>query len=181
MKALAKSSFIFIAMSSAAFAAGGGHGEPSIKDLIYPTVNFVILAAGAVWLLKKPMKDMFDKNAEEIVSKIESAEKQNKDAQEKLKTLEAQMANLQNDIAQIKKDYTQDVELFGKNSSEETQNTIARTKRDLASKLEGEKKQVTETINEELLDKVIAKTQETIRANADMKNRATSKIISELR
>lgn len=181
MKALVKSSFIFIATTSAVFAAGGGHGEPSIKDLLYPTINFVLLVVGAVWLLKEPMRKMFDKNAEDVATKIESAEKQNKDAQARLATLQAQMANLNGDISKIKKDYESDVTLFEKNSSEETQSFIARSKRDLVNKLEGEKKQVTESINEELLDKVIAKTQETIRANADMKNRATSKIISELR
>jgi len=182
MKALAKYSFMFIALTASAVAAeSGAHHEPSIKDLMYPAINFAVLAGFLIWKLKKPLSEMFNKQASEVESLMNSAAQKNKDAEERLKTLQAKMSNLNAEIAKIQKDYESDVATFTSTTAEETKATIARTHRDLINKLEGEKNELVEKLNEELLNSVIAKTKQTINGNADMKNRATSKIVSELR
>lgn len=182
MKALAKYSFMFIALTASAYAASeGAHHEPSIKDLMYPAINFAVLAGFLIWKLKTPVREMFNKQAAEVESLMNSAAQKNKDAEERLKTLQTKMNNLNAEIAKIKSDYESDVANFTTNTASETQATIARTQRDLLSKLEGEKNELVEKLNEELLNSVIAKTQQTINASADMKSRATSKIVSELR
>ncbi|MBY0413425.1 MAG: hypothetical protein K2Q18_04640 [Bdellovibrionales bacterium] len=183
MKARALYSFMFVALvSGAAFAAeSGAHHEPSIKDLLAPTVNFVVLLGFLIWKLKTPTKEMFDKKATEVQSLMNSAAQKNKDAEERLKGLQTKMANLGSELSKIQKDYESDVLNFTKTQSEETQSTITRTKRDFENKLEGEKNDLVEKLNEDLLNSVIAKAQQTISANSDMKNRATSKIVSELR
>lgn len=182
MKALAKYSFMFIALTASAVAAeSGAHHEPSIKDLMYPAINFAVLAGFLIWKLKKPLSEMFNNQASEVESLMNSAAQKNKDAEERLKTLQAKMSNLNAEIAKIQKDYESDVATFTSTTAEETKATIARTHRDLINKLEGEKNELVEKLNEELLNSVIAKTKQTINGNADMKNRATSKIVSELR
>ena len=124
---------------------------------------------------------MFTKQASEVESLMNSAAQKNKDAEERLKTLTAKMSNLNAELTKIQSDYESDVANFTTSTSAETQATIARTQRDLVSKLEGEKNELVEKLNEELLNSVIAKTKQTINGNADMKNRATSKIVAELR
>ena len=182
MKALAKYSFMFIALTATAAAAGNGaHHEPSIKDLMYPAINFTVLVAFLVWKLKTPVREMFNKQASEVESLMNSAAQKNKDAEERLKTLQSKMGNLNSELAKIQKDYESDVATFTSTQANETQATISRTQRDLEKKLEGEKNELVEKMNEELLNSVIAKTQQTINGSADMKNRATSKIVSELR
>ena len=181
MKALAKYSFMFIALTATAHAAGGAHHEPSIKDLLYPAINFIILAGGLIYILKPKMKLMFDKQAEDVQSLMASAAQKNKDAEEKLKTLQSKMANLGSELSKIQKDYESDVANFITTQSAETQAVIARTKRDFESKIEGEKNELVEKLNEDLLNSVIAKTQQTINGNGDMKKSATSKIVSALR
>ena len=182
MKALAKYSFTFIALTATALAAGdGAHHEPSIKELMYPAINFAVLVGFLVWKLKKPMSEMFKKQASEIEGMMSSAAQKNKDAEERLKNLNAKMANLNAELSKIQSDYESDVATFTNTQAIETQETITRTHRDLEKKLEGEKKELLEKINEELLNSVIAKTQQTISSNSDMKNRATSNIVSGLR
>ena len=182
MKALAKYSFMFIALSASAFAAGdGANHEPSIKELMYPAINFAVLVGFLIWKLKKPLSEMFIKQASEIEGMMSSAAQKNKDAEERLKLLTAKMSNLNVELAKIQKDYESDVATFTTNQAGETQATITRTQRDLEKKLEGEKKELLEKINEELLNNVIAKTQQTISGNGDMKKRATSNIVSGLR
>lgn len=181
MKALAKSSFMFIALTALAVAEEGAHHEPSIKDLMYPAINFIVLVSFLVWKLKGPMKEMFDKKAADIQSLMTSAAQKNKDAEEKLKGLQAKMSNLGSELSKIQKDYEQDVANFITTSSAETQNVIARSKRDYESKIEGERNELVEKLNEDLLSNVIAKTQQTINGSSDMKKNATSKIVSALR
>ena len=182
MKALAKYSFMFIALTATAMAAGdGAHHEPSIKDLMYPAINFAVLAGFLIWKLKKPLSEMFTKQAAEVESMMNSAAQKNKDAEERLKTLQAKMGNLNSELTKIQSDYAADVTTFTSTQASETQATITRTQRDLEKKLEGEKNELVEKMNEDLLNSVIAKTQQTINGSSDMKSRATSKIVSGLR
>lgn len=182
MKAILKYSFMFAALSSTAFAAAKGeHHEPSIADLTYPAINFLVLAGFLVWKLKKPMKEMFDKKAEEVRSLMNSAAEKSKAAQERLSTLQSKMKNLDSEVAKIKNDYEADAVQFAKNQTQETQATISRVKRDLENKLDGERNEIIDQMNQDLINKVIENTQQTIRSNGDMKTRATQKIVSELR
>ncbi len=182
MKVKAIYSFMFIMMSSVAMAASeGAHHEPSIKDLMYPAINFIVLVGFLVWKLKGPMKDMFDKKAADIQSLMTSAAQKNKDAEERLKNLQGKMANLPGELSKIQKDYESDVANFITTQSAETQSVIARAKRDYENKIEGEKNELVEKLNEDLLNSVIAKTQQTINGSGDMKKNATSKIVSALR
>jgi len=182
MKTLMKYSFMFAALSATAIAKeGGAHHEPSIADLTYPAINFIVLVGFLFWKLKKPTIDMFNKKEADVRSLMNSAEEKSKSAKERLNALESKMKNLDSEIAKIKADYEADTNNFAKNQAVETQSTIARVKRDLENKIEGEKTEIIEQMNQDLINKVIEKTQETIRANGEMKTRATQKIVSELR
>jgi F0F1-type ATP synthase membrane subunit b/b' len=181
MKAIAIYSFMFIAFSATAFAEEAIHSEPSIKELMYPAINFFVLVAFLVWKLKKPTIEMFNKKADDVQSLMFSAAQKNKDAEEKLKVLQGKLSNLPAELSKIKKDYEHDVVAFTEAQSVETQSTIVRTKKDLEHKLDGEKNEMVETLNEDLLKSVIAITQQTINGSSDMKKRATSNIVSELR
>ncbi|MBC7713000.1 MAG: hypothetical protein H7177_06660 [Rhizobacter sp.] len=181
MKAKALYSFMFFAFAATAFAEEAAHAEPSIKELIYPAINFFVLVGFLVWKLKKPTADMFNKKAEDVQSLMASAAQKNKDAESRLKALEVKMANLPAELSKIKKDYEHDVAAFTQSQSAETQSTISRTQKDLEHKLDGEKNELVLNLNEDLLNSVIAKTQQTINASGDMKKRATSNIVSELR
>lgn len=181
MKALVKYSFIFASLTSVALAEGSAHHEPSIKDLMYPAINFMVLVGFLVWKLKKPTTEMFNKKAEEVQSLMTSAAQKNKDAEEKLKTYKTKLSSLPSELTKIQKDYESDVQSFMQHQSNETQTIITRTKRDLENKLEGEKNELVENLNEELLNSVIAKAQQAIESNNDFKTKATHKIVSELR
>lgn len=182
MKAKAFTSFMFIAlMGTVAAAESGAHHEASIRDLLYPFINFVVLVAGLIYLLKEKTITMFNKQAEEIQSLMNSAAKKNKDAEDKLKNLQAKMANLNSELAKIQKDYENDVATFTQTQASETQAIISRTHRDFENKLDGEKNELVEKLNEDLINSVIAKAQQAISGNSDMKNRATSNIVSGLR
>ncbi len=177
MKTFLKYSFMFTALASTAMA---GKGEPSITDLIYPAINFIVLFGFIVWKFKKPMAEMFNKKAEDVKSLMTAAAEKSKAAQDRLSSLQNKMKNLDAEVAKIRSDYESDASTFAKNQAAETLLVIARVKRDLENKLEGEKNELVSQINMDLINKVIAQTEETIKGNADMKMRATQKIVSSL-
>jgi F-type H+-transporting ATPase subunit b len=162
-------------------ASNGAHHEPSIADLTYPAINFIVLAGFLIWKLKGSMREMFNKKAADVQSLMASAAQKNKDAETRLAELQAKMKNLDAEVNNIVSEYHRDVANFTTAQAQETQGVISRTKRDLENKLEGERNELVEQMNQDLLNTVIAKTQETIKNNGDMKSRATKNIVSGLR
>jgi F-type H+-transporting ATPase subunit b len=159
---------------------GAAH-EASIFDLKFPVLNFVVLVGFLVWKMKKPLSDMFSKKVEEIKSLMDSAEKQNRDAQEKLNSLETKIKNIDSELVKINADYETDVVSFLKNNELEVSSTIARMQRDVQNKIDGEKKELLDELSHEILNKVVMGAQSTIKANTELKNKATNNIIAGLK
>ena len=156
------------------------HHVPTVLDLKYPFVNFIIMLA-ILSKVVKPLREKFNKEADNVKSLVESAARNNKDAEEKLAASKNKFSNIESDLVKINNEYEQESAQFAKAQSEETQTIIARIKKDHQNRLEGEKKELSESINHELLDLVIGKTKTQINSNAGFKSKATSNIISELR
>lgn len=167
-------------LTSIAFAEEAAHHEPSILDLKYPIVNFIIFLAILSKVIK-PLREKFNKESTDIKSLIDSASRNSQDAQEKLISFQSKIKNLDSELIKITTDYESDAAQFAKNQSEETQTVISRMKRDLENKLEGERKELVDLLNHDLVNSVVSKTQTTIKSNIDLKVKATQKIISELR
>lgn len=180
MKSIIYFSFLMASSLSVALAEEAAHHEPSVLDLKYPLVNFIILLA-ILSKVVKPLREKFNKQATDVKSLMESAARNNKDAEEKLATFQTKIKNLDSELVKITTDYESEAAQFARNQSEETQTTIARMKRDLENKLQGERKEMIDELNHDLLNKVIASTQATIKSNKDFQTRATSKIVSEIR
>jgi F0F1-type ATP synthase membrane subunit b/b' len=162
------------------FAEEAAHHEATLFDLKYPLVNFIILLA-ILSKVVKPLREKFKKESIDVKSLMDSAAKNSQDAQERLNSFQAKIKNLDSELVKITTDYESDAAQFAKNQSEETQTIISRMKRDLENKLEGEKKELVDEMNHDLINQVIFKTQSSIKSNSELKAKATNKIISELR
>ena len=174
-------SVLSFATAFAEEAAEGAHHEPSIMDLKYPFINFVVLVGFCVWKFRKPLSEMFDKKSAEVKSKMESADKQSKDANAKLAELESKLKNIDAETTKISNDYATDIASFSKNIATETETTMARMRRDVDNKLAGEKKELMDGLSHELLDLVVNKTQTTIKSNNDLKSKATNNIFAGIK
>jgi F0F1-type ATP synthase membrane subunit b/b' len=178
-----KYSVLFSNLLSFAVAYGNeeaGHHEPSVFDLKYSTLNFVVLFGFLGWKLKKPLSDMFAKKAEDIKTLMGSAEKQSNDAEERLAQFKLKIKNLDSEVVQINAEYDSDAVNFAKFQHEETQTSIARMKRDIENKLEGEKKELLDDLNHEMISKVIGNAKNTIAKSPEHRKNATQKIMTEL-
>ncbi len=180
MKSIIYYTFLFTSLISVAGAEEAAHHEASIWDLKYPFVNFIIMLA-ILSKVVKPLREKFNKQAADVKSLMESAARNNKDAEDRLNSFQAKIKNLDSELVKITADYDSEAAQFAKNQSEETQTTIARMKRDLENKLDGEKKELIDELNHDLINKVVLGAKTTIKGNKDFQTKATQKIVSELR
>lgn len=165
---------------SLAIANEEAHSAPSVLDLKYPIINFIILLMILSKVIK-PLREKFKKENGEVKSLMESADKNHKDAEARLTLFKNKFSELDSELIKITTDYDTDAAQFAKNQSNETQTIIARMKRDLENKLEGEKKELLDALEHDLLNEVIAKAQSAISSNKNLKAQATNKIITEIR
>jgi len=181
VKSIIYYSFLFTSFISVAIANEEvAHHEPSVWDLKYPFVNFIIMLAILSKVIK-PLREKFNKQADDVKTLMDSAAKNDKDAKDRLNSFQEKIKNLDSELVKITTEYETEATQFAKNMSEETQTTITHMKRDLDNKLEGEKKELIDELNHELLNKVISSTGATIKGNKDLQTKATHKIVSELR
>ena len=181
MKKIIYYSFLFSSLLSVAVAnEEAAHSEATIWDLKYPFINFIILLA-ILSKAVKPLREKFNKQADDVKSLMDSASKNHKDAEERLNVFQAKIKNLDSELIKIANDYESDSVQFAKNQDQETQTTISRMKRDLENKLEGEKVELMDELNHDLINTVVSKTQNAIKTNKEYQIKATQKIVSELR
>lgn len=167
-------------LSAAAANEEAVHHETSIWDLKYPVLNFIILLA-ILSKVVKPLREKFNKQADDVKSLMDSAARNNKDAEERLNKFQVKIKNLDSELAKIVTDYESDASQFAKNQSSETQTIISRMKRDLENKLGSEKAELIDELNHDLINKVVSSTQVVIKNNKDYQTKATQKIVSGLR
>ena len=64
-----------LSLVGTAHAAGSGAHHGSVADLILPASNFVILAGALIFIMRKPLGEMFSKNAKDVEYLLEHAQK----------------------------------------------------------------------------------------------------------
>lgn len=161
-----------------AFAAGGGTG--TVKDLIFPAINFVILFGTLGILLRKPVKEMFDKNADDVASLFGLAEEKDKEAQIKLDEYSKKMSNLDSEKKKIMDEAESSAQKFSKEHATETDGLIASLETDAHSRIENEKNQMVRSLNATLLDEVINKVKTKVGNDKGLQDKATKKLVSQI-
>lgn len=167
-----------LSLTKAYAAAGGGHG--SITDLIAPAINVGILLGVLAWKLKGPLRNYFVGKSTEVANTLERANLKSKEAQIMLDSESRKLATLDNEIKSIHQQSENEVLVFEKNLSKETEDKTHKLKADANSKIQADKKAVMDSLNAELLNQVISKTKTTIKTNKDYQNKVSTKLLQGL-
>ncbi len=160
------------------FAAGGGTG--TIMDLRFPAINFILLFGTLGFILRKPLKEMFDKNAEDVTSLFGLAEEKDKEAQIRLEEYKRKLDNLESEKNKIIAEAEQSADNFSKTHAAETDELIVRLHSDAKGRVEGESAQMNRNLSATLLDEVINKVKEKINGDKGLQDKATKKLVSQI-
>jgi len=95
-------------------SSGGGHGEgggmDKTKDLIWRTMNFVVLAGALFFLLRKPLAQGLEARRQGIRDQLDDLEQQKADAHKQLAEYKTRLAQLDKEIGKIVAEYVKDGE-----------------------------------------------------------------------
>jgi F-type H+-transporting ATPase subunit b len=104
---------LLLAVGSVFASSGGGHGESSFdkkKDLLWRTMNFVVLAGALFLLLRKPASQALEARRQGIRNQLDDLEKQKAEAEKELSEYKAKLARLDKEIDQIVAEYVREGE-----------------------------------------------------------------------
>ncbi len=171
--------FSLLVSPTIAMASGSaGHGSPS--DLIAPAVNILILVSFLVWKLKTPFSNHFVNKANSVSEIMERASVKAKEAEMMMAMQKKKIDGSDAEVNKIASDVDSNVAEFKSAYEKEIAERIAKLKLDAASKVEAEKKSLTNDLNSVLLDKVISDAKKMIKNNKNLNDEATAKIIAGL-
>jgi len=173
--------FIYLLIFSGSTLAAGGEGHhPSIFDLKWSALNFIIFVSFLIYMLRKPLTTFFVTSAEFITEKSNFAELKDKEANIKLDMYREKIDNIQKEIDKIKRDAEEELEQYKSAYQKETQETIQRIISDNDNKLEYEKEMMVRSINKDLVEDIIAKAKNRISSDKQIKKATSEKLISNI-
>jgi F-type H+-transporting ATPase subunit b len=92
---------LFVALSVHAAEEGGNAGQERTNE-IFKWINFVLVAGGLFWLFGKVLPPKFHGNADTISSAISKATAAKAEADRQLREAEEKLAHLENEVAQLR-------------------------------------------------------------------------------
>jgi F0F1-type ATP synthase membrane subunit b/b' len=150
---------IFMLLPVALFAAGKGGSDhhPSIFDLKWPFVNFIMLFSFLFWKIRTPVKNKFDQYASDIKEFYRHAEERIKEANFKYDAAKDKTNNLAGHIQRVEDDTNKLLIEIEDNAKNEAQKELARLRKETNDMFESEKNVKMKRIASELVDLVAAK------------------------
>lgn len=158
--------------------ASGGAG--SAADLKWNIVNFVVLFGFLGWKLKKPIRNMFEKNADDVTSLYGLAEEKDKEAQIRFEEYSKKLSSLDSEKQRIMNEAEKNAETFSKEHTVETNELISNLNTEAKARIENEKIQMDRNLNATLLDEVINKVKEKMVTDKELQTKATKKLVSQI-
>jgi F-type H+-transporting ATPase subunit b len=168
--------FIILALTIETALAAGGYEQGPISKLIFPAMNFSLVMGLVIFLLRKPLKEFFNKNAEDITSLYYHAEEKEKEAAIKLNMYKEKMGNLEGEKKKILDSSETELRTFKAKTTNETAEQIKKLEEDAKVKMDYELNMLKRKLNESLLDEVIQRTKNSVRQDEDLRGTITSKL-----
>lgn len=172
---------IIITFPLISFAASNGHhasGNPS--DLIPSFVNVFLLLGFLIWKLKPMVKDYFLTRSNEVESVMKRAENKAKEAGEMMVKVSKKMADSDSEIETLKNNAISQFNYFKTENEAELGQKLKRLVEDAQSKIEAEKKSLSDSVNNLLVDKVINKSKDKISSNAQLAKESRDRLLGGL-
>jgi F-type H+-transporting ATPase subunit b len=167
-----------IFVSGVVFAAGGGGGGlDKTKDIIWRTMNFVVLAGGLFILLKKPVANALAGRRQGIKDQIDDLEKQKQEAEQQLSEYQQKLNQLEKEVENIVAEYVKDGEAIKAKIIEEAKASAEKLEGQAKKNIEHEFEKAKKEIRAEMADQAVAMAEALIKKSINDEDQ--KRIISE--
>jgi len=161
--------FIFLISAEVVIASSGGgehggsHGGGWAATDTYRVMNFAVLAIALFFLLKKPVSQFLSDRIQSIQEQLDDLEAKKVEAEKKLAQYEEKLSTLSGESEKIIEQYKQQGVALRDKILEEASSAAAKLEEQALRSIEHEFKQAREKLEEEVLEKAIAKAEEKLK------------------
>ena len=167
-----------VSVSGVVFAAGGGGGGlDKTKDIIWRTMNFVVLAGGLFILLKKPVANALAARRQGIKDQIDDLEKQKQEAEQQLSEYQQKLNQLEKEVEKIVAEYVKDGEAIKAKIIEEAKASAEKLQGKAKKNIEHEFERAKKELRAEMADQAVAMAEALIQKSINDEDQ--KRIISE--
>jgi F-type H+-transporting ATPase subunit b len=156
-----------IGVSTAFSSSDGGHGEAAPKGWVatdtYRVMNFAVLAIALFFLLRKPVSQALGSRVQSIREQLTDLENKKREAEKALAEYEAKIANLDDEAKKIVEEYIQQGKEAKERIIKEAESAADKLEEQAKRNIEHEFAMAKKRLQEEVLEKAIAKAEEIIR------------------
>ncbi|MCK8601134.1 F0F1 ATP synthase subunit B [Desulfoferrobacter suflitae] len=147
-------------------AEAGGHGhELNWKDFLFRVMNFAIMAAILIKLLKKPMAKYFASRREDIQKMLADLELKKQEAEQKCAEYKAKLAALEEETQKIVSEYVQEGEMERAKILEAAERQAAYIKEQADLSIQQEIKAAKDSLQKEVGELSVTAAEEILRKN----------------
>jgi F-type H+-transporting ATPase subunit b len=160
---------VLLAFGAVWASSEGGHGDSAakVKDLIWRTMNFVVLAGGLIFLLRKPLAQALEARRQGIRDQLDDLEKQKADAEKQLSEYKAKLARLDKEIEKIVAEYVKDGEAVKAKIIEEAKVAAEKLQVQAKKNIEQEFQKARQALKVEMSEQAVSMAEALIRKNID--------------
>ena len=151
-------------------AGGGEHGNEEIKMLIFNIINFVLLVALLVFLLRKPLAKFLFENRQNVAKDIEEAAKLRDEAQKRFDEMKRRMDKLDEEITEIKDQLRKEGKTQGDRIIERSRQAVERIREDTKFQADQQVKMARKTLQEEAARLAVEAAEEILKKSVNDKD-----------
>ena len=161
-------------------SSGGGHGEGGMdktKDLIWRTMNFVVLAGVLIFLLKKPVAQALAARRQGIKDQLDDLERKKAEAEQQLSEYQQKLNQLEQEVEKIVAEYVKDGEAMKAKIIEEAKASAEKLQDQAKKNIEHEFDKARKELKAEMAHQAVSMAEELIKKSINDEDQ--KRIISE--
>ena len=168
-------------LASAALASGAAaHHEPSIKDVMWPAINFTLIFGFILWKLRKPVAKNFAHYAESVEEIYHQAKNNQRMAETRQAELEAKLNSFEAMKVKEKEKMDEEFNMLKVEVAKETAESMEKMKQDSIARLEYEKQQLVRALNTEVVEKIMETAKGEIASTPATRKQVTERLVAKL-
>jgi F-type H+-transporting ATPase subunit b len=170
---------VLLAFGAVWASSEGGHGDSAgkVKDLIWRTMNFAVLAGALIFLLRKPLAQALEARRQGIRDQLDDLEKQKADAEKKLSEYKAKLARLDKEVDKIVAEYVKDGEAAKAKIIEEAKVATEKLQAQAKKNIEHEFEKARQALKAEMADEAVSMAEALIKKH--IKDEDQERIVDE--
>ncbi len=164
---------VFVAVGVVFASSGEGQGESSFdkgQDLIWRVMNFVVLAGGLTFLLRKPVAKGLESRRQGIRDQLDDLEKRKQEAEKELSEYQQKLNQLDKEVEKIVADYVKDGEAVKAKIIEEAKASAEKLQGQAKKNIEQEFEKAKKELRAEMAAQAVVMAEELIKKNINDKD-----------